>query len=158
MYLIEGHNSFGSLREDFVTHYLNCQRLYQQYDAVAQDSTVGIGVQTTANLHSRMYADTLMHLIRPSGASGSSPGLRAFIVNDPGQIAATADSLALTDPTNLEPLPFAMSVNRFPGRLIVVPFPVRALAPPAGNSRALFPSFRMLSRLLFDRTNGLLAP
>jgi len=55
-------------------------------------------------------------------------------------------------------LPFAMTVARTPGRLIVMPFPVRALASPAGNSRALFPSFRMLSRLLFDRTNGLLAP
>jgi hypothetical protein len=159
MYLIEGHNSFGSMREDFVTQYLNCRRLFQQYDVASQDSTVGISVQTNASLHSRMYADTVMRLIRPSGASASPPGLRGFVVNDDGQVAVTADSSALTVPTNPQPpLPFAMSVNRFPGRLIVVPFPVRALAPPAGNSRALFPSWRMLARLLFDRTNGLLAP
>jgi hypothetical protein len=157
LYLIEGHNSFGTLREDFVTRYLNCLRLLQQFDPVALDSTVGIGVQTSANLHSPMYADTVIRLIRPSGAPGSSPGLRAFVPIDAGQVAVTADTLALSAPTNHEPLPFAMSVNRFPGRLILIPFPVRAL-PPSGSSRALFPSFRMLSRLLFDKTNGLLAP
>jgi len=158
LYLIEGNNSFGSLRGDFVTRYLNCQRLYQQYNSAALDSSVGIGTQTTANMHSRMYADTVMHMLQPAGASGTTPGIRAFVPNDASQVAATADSGALSSPTNLQPLPFAMSVNRFPGRLIVVAFPVRALVLPPGGTRALFPSFRMLSRLLFDRTNGLLAP
>ena len=158
LYLIEGNNSFGSLRGDFVTRYLNCQRLYQQYNSAALDSSVGIGTQTTAKMHSRMYADTVMHMLQPAGASGTTPGIRAFVPNDASQVAATADSGALSSPTNLQPLPFAMSVNRFPGRLIVVAFPVRALVLPPGGTRALFPSFRMLSRLLFDRTNGLLAP
>ncbi len=158
LYLIQGNNSPGTLTEDFVTRYLNCQRLFLQFDPTSQDSTAGISVQSTANLHSTMYADTLMHLIRPSGIGGTSPGLRAFVPNDPGQVAATADTLALTAPTNHDPLPFAMTVNRFPGRIIVVPFPVRALAGPPAGTRSLFPSFRMLSRLLFDKTNGLLAP
>ena len=158
LYLIEGRNSFGTLRESFVTRYLNCQGLFEQFDPAASDYTAGISVLSPASMHSRMYADTIMRLVRPNGAQSSTPGLRAFIPNDLGQVAATADSLALEAPTNHEPLPFAMTVSRPPGRLIVMPFPVRALASPAGNSRALFPSFRMLSRLLFDQTNGLLAP
>ena len=45
-----------------------------------------------------------------------------------------------------------------PERRLLAVTPRAPLVLPPGGTRALFPSFRMLSRLLFDRTNGLLAP
>ena len=159
LYLIEGHNCFGTLREDFVTRYMNCQRLYQQYDSGTQDSTVGIGVNTTANLHSRMYADTLMRMQRPSYPDLTPPGIRAFVPFDVSQVAASADSSGLLSPTDPQPpLPLAMTVNRFPGRLIVVTFPIRSVLPPPPSNRSLFSSWRLLHRMLFQSPNGLLAP
>ena len=160
LYLIEGNNSFGSLRQDFITRYLNCRRFYQTFDGGIGDSTVGIGIETQAFQRSAMYADTIMRLDRPATVPGVPPGLRGFVVNDTSQVAVWARGATLS-PADPNDMPFAMTVNRSPGRVIVVSFPVRALASPpptASLRRSLSPSYRVLSRLLFDRINGLLAP
>jgi hypothetical protein len=154
-YLIAGQKSRGTLREDFVTRFLNCARLYKQYNANFADSTVGLGNSSTGRMRSSRYGGLLARFgdIVPT-IQGEGPGLRGFVPNDTTQVALWAMPGCL-NPANVEEVPVAMTVPQAgTGRVTLVSFPVRLLAAGTGFTR----SWQVLAKFLFDPANGLILP
>jgi len=154
MYLFDGQAAYGWIHEDFVRQWLDCNGLY-----LYQDSTVALG-NNSGNLRSSTFSG---YPFTPGGpsrltvlpVSQGSPGLRGFDVRDTSEVALWGMPGLLTPPTNTSDVPLGMVVNQpGGGRLIVVPFPIRALAPVSGFDG----SYKVLPRILFDPTKGLLAP
>lgn len=161
--LIEGRDSFGALREDFLTRYANINREVVQFNASFQDSTAGISQANQSNLRLRssLYADAVVQMAPvPSAGQGISPGLRCFVENDSSQVAywVLAGQLSNLDPYygSVRDVPLGISVGRAPGRLIVLGTTSRALIATPTTPFANRP----LARLLFGKNglNGLLSP
>ena len=160
--LIEGRDTFGALREDFLTRYANTNREVVQFNASFQDSTAGISQANQANLRLRssLYADAVVQMAPvPSAGQGISPGLRCFVENDSSQVAYWVIAGQLT---NLDPyygsrdVPLGISVRQASGRVIVLGTTSRSLIATPTTPFANRP----LARLLFGKNglNGLLSP
>ena len=160
LYLIQGRDSFGALREDFVTEYLNCRAMAVQFNGLFTDSTVGLSTPGSGlKLRSSKYADAPFQMAALPGVQSQSPGLRGFVVNDTSQVVywALQGQIANLDSTFYQgqlDVPVAMTNSSFGGRLIVLTMPSRSLVAPASQPF----NKRPLARLLFDPVNGLLAP
>jgi hypothetical protein len=161
LYLIEGRATFGALREDFITRYLNCRAMVLQFNTLFPDSTVGLSTpQSGLRLRSRLnaYADAPFQMTALPGIQSQSPGLRGFIPNDTTQVAywALHGQIADLDSTYYRgalDVPLAMSSSSYGGRLIVLTMPSRSLIAPASQPF----NKRPLALLLFG-PQGLVAP
>ncbi|HEY2954728.1 MAG TPA: hypothetical protein VGK89_05725 [Candidatus Eisenbacteria bacterium] len=165
VYLVQGFNAPGTLREDFVTGPLNCRGLYRVFDTTVRDSAAAIATVSNDTVRSSIYVSPLhplnrMRLTVLPSITGQTPGLRGFVPWDTTQVAFWAMPHALTAPTNTEDVAVGMTVDRpgtlgpAPGRLIFLPFPVRAMSPLTG----FVPPAQVLKELLFVPPKGLLAP
>jgi hypothetical protein len=159
LYLIGGRNSFGALREDFVTRYLDCRGLVLQYVSTLLDSTVGITTpQSGLRLRSSLYADAPLQMQALPSIQFQQPGLRGFVPMDSSQVAywAIQGQLANLDSAYYQgPLDVAlgMSVPHALGKVILLGYPSRSMVAPV----SLPFDKRPLARLLLG-PNGLLRP
>ena len=165
LFLIGGRQSFGALRPDFVQRYLNCRDMIVQYSANLPDSTVGITMpQSGLRLRSPLFADpgANVQLTALPGIQGVGPGLRGFVPNDTTQVAYWALAGQITDLDSVyyrtpENVPLAVTVSRPPGRLILLPYPSRALVAPPSLPFNRRPLARLLG-LNPALSDGLLSP
>ncbi len=156
-YLIQGLHTHGSLREDFVTRYLDCVGLYEQFNPNLNDLSAGLGNNTgvSGKLRSSLYGGILARFADFAPVVvAEGPGLRGFVPIDTSEVALWAMPGTL-NPANTDEVPVAMTVPRAGGgRVTIVTLPVRILGVAAGFNR----SWQVLAKLLFDRTSGVILP
>jgi len=139
------------LKERFVTDYLNSSGQWKYFSQSVGDSSVVWGTRASTDivptqLRSSSLADSLRF-------SGFPTNLRAFVARDTVDVAFWAKPGSMDPPVIADQMAVVMNVRQpSGGRFMVVPFPLRdALITYASPSR-------LLAKLLFHPTGGLLAP
>ena len=141
------------LRESFITNQLHCVAQRKYFNPVLADSSVAWGSLTsTANPPPDFRSSSMADSMRLTGSATLVPEIRAFVPTDSNDVAFWAKPNAL-QPAVPENMAVIMSVRQpSGGRFMVVPLPVReALLTYVSPAR-------ILAKLLFHPTNGLLAP
>ncbi len=136
----------GPLSENFMRRYLDSDSLRTHWDATLGDVTVTWGNANLGVFRSVVYADSLR------ASQLLAPRIRAFAVRDTNHVILWALPGTLT-PANVERLPVAvMAPIPGGGKMGLTSYPLR-FGSPTYSSLA-----RLLAKILFHPTQGLMAP
>jgi hypothetical protein len=133
-YLVEGLNTPGAFREDFVRDFLGSTGLIRCYANISlsvKDSTAGWNFSDTALFRSSSYGDTALRpMVGSTSISNAAGGVRGFAVTDTHFVALWAMDGQL-DPANVGfEVPVGVTVPHGTGRITLLSLPVRAFRQP----------------------------
>lgn len=150
---LPANNPAPMLRETFITNQLHCLKQRKYWNPVLVDSSVAWGSLTSTAIPPPDYrSSTLADSMRMTGSASLVPEIRTFVPTDSNDVTFWAKPNALV-PQIPENMAVVMNVRQpSGGRFMVVPLPIReALITYVSPSR-------ILAKLLFHPTGGLLAP
>lgn len=134
LYLVQGLNTPGSIREAFVPTHLGSDRMLNTFNSSLQDSTAGWSNNTGSRFRSSRYPGQFTTPLIVPGQPGQTPGIRVFAVRDTSHVAVWALANQLSPPNADFEAPVGVSVplgNN--GRVILLSLPLRT-APPAQSN------------------------
>lgn len=139
-------NSRGPFRDSFMRTYLGADSMRTYFNVLLQEAVAAWGNTSSGKYRSSTFADSLQ-----ATSILQTVGIRGFAVRDTANVALWALPGALTPP-NPEQMAVAVVVRQpSGGKALFTTYPVRFSRPAA-------PPHRMLAKLLFDATRGLMAP
>jgi hypothetical protein len=157
LYLIQGLNTPGSFREDFVRGHLGSTGLYNCFADIgngAKDSTAGWSSRGGSNgtiFRSSRYGETFRAVVGPKPVAGVTGGERGFVVADTSTVALWATDGSLSPANTGFEVPVGVTVPQGSGgRLVLLTMPVRFAAPAVAT--------RLLQRMLYEFGIGMPLP
>jgi hypothetical protein len=155
LYLIEGWNTPGSFREDFVRRHMGSTGLYNCLAPVAGsiggvDSTAGWNSRNGSRFRSTVYGETYRASTGTISVTGVTGGIRGFVVTDTSSVALWAMSGALTPENVGFDVPVGVTVAQGSnGRLVLLTLPVSFAPYPKPLTPLTDPvATRLLQRML----------